>query len=846
MGQSIYLPAANKEKETAEGQGKGGRWRFGFSAMQGWRRSMEDAHIHLPDFADNLALFAVFDGHGGAAVAQLVAQKFPEILKSQEAFGDQNYQEALRAAFIAMDKYLDSAEGRKELRIIGAKAEKEKKDDDDDVRHRGSILQQLLRDQQVLDEEDILNANYLEYGADEEDEDGIKTPPAVTGMPPAQVIALEDKKKKKDVVDIKIEESESLSVSPQKNGETRPTTNGPIIEVGNGPATSSSKSPKDKENENKAIIGPAMPPNGMIGPAMPPNGKLPTSSEEEKSPGSAGAKDKEPREKNAKSPGGSRGQEQLPLDKTGLDFAKSIDELTNRTSLEQDDDDIDDIFVMNKNKTEAAEAKAKKEEDSDSSSGDEFFIGPQPPKKGLNPDDDDDDDDDLKVEDLLAGGLFDDGPSGINPESQGCTANVVLLQYDDKMDQMVAFCANAGDSRAVLCRQGAGVPLSFDHKPTNPSERERILASGGTVSEEGRVDSNLNLSRAMGDLIYKDKALAPEAQRICVVPDVSVTHLSGDDNYLIIGCDGIFEKQSNESLVAWCNDRIYKHRAAKGSGDAEVDVELNAVCSDFLNFNVAESPSTDMGVGCDNMSMMIVRPVPGAPLLAGRALAAASEQQQKETENTNSSEEKSTSDVVVAAAAGGLSSDGVATTTNTASKSPVDAEPEPKRSKVEVEGAHSTSNLSSPAASAVSENSDADSTSNSEKTTDSINALTSNLSVEDNVPAGQDFGAGRTCTTSEQLVPPAGAAANTASVLCGTETLTSDASSVVVIKTTPLESKVEEQSELCSTAPSTCSPTSATAAVTATGGEEEDSSSTAKKIKEAVEAIPLIETAAAA
>ena len=53
--------------------------------MQGWRISMEDAHAAVLDLlADNaaaaknhssrLSFFGVFDGHGGATVAQLIAR----------------------------------------------------------------------------------------------------------------------------------------------------------------------------------------------------------------------------------------------------------------------------------------------------------------------------------------------------------------------------------------------------------------------------------------------------------------------------------------------------------------------------------------------------------------------------------------------------------------------------------------------------------------------------------------------------------------------------------------------------------------------------------------------------
>jgi len=49
---------------------------------------------------------------------------------------------------------------------------------------------------------------------------------------------------------------------------------------------------------------------------------------------------------------------------------------------------------------------------------------------------------------------------------------------------------------------GKCTPLSFDHKPENEEERRRIYNAGSVVTE-GRVDGNLNLSRALGDLKHK-------------------------------------------------------------------------------------------------------------------------------------------------------------------------------------------------------------------------------------------------------------------------------------------------------------------------------------------------------
>lgn len=82
-------------------------------------------------------------------------------------------------------------------------------------------------------------------------------------------------------------------------------------------------------------------------------------------------------------------------------------------------------------------------------------------------------------------------------ESKGCTANVVLVTNN------VLICANAGDSRCVVAEGGKAVSLSVDHKPSLKKERDRIYRAGSTVNVEGRIDGNLNLSRAIGDIAHK-------------------------------------------------------------------------------------------------------------------------------------------------------------------------------------------------------------------------------------------------------------------------------------------------------------------------------------------------------
>ena len=82
--------------------------------------------------------------------------------------------------------------------------------------------------------------------------------------------------------------------------------------------------------------------------------------------------------------------------------------------------------------------------------------------------------------------------------------------------------ANAGDSRAVLGRAGGETTaMSYDHKPLQDREMNRITKAGGFVNQFGRVNGNLNLSRAIGDLKYKQvPGIAPSEQMITAEPDI--------------------------------------------------------------------------------------------------------------------------------------------------------------------------------------------------------------------------------------------------------------------------------------------------------------------------------------
>ncbi|KAF3448697.1 hypothetical protein FNV43_RR09410 [Rhamnella rubrinervis] len=126
--------------------------------------------------------------------------------------------------------------------------------------------------------------------------------------------------------------------------------------------------------------------------------------------------------------------------------------------------------------------------------------------------------------------------------------------------------ANCGDSRAVLWRGGAAVPLSRDHKPDRPDEMERIEAAGGRIIDWNgcRVLGVLATSRSIGDHYLKPYVI-PE-------PEVTVCKRTKSDEFIVIATDGLWDVVSNEfacEVVRRCLDAQIKRRFPEGfSGSA--------------------------------------------------------------------------------------------------------------------------------------------------------------------------------------------------------------------------------------------------------------------------------------
>ncbi|RZC78048.1 hypothetical protein C5167_002246 [Papaver somniferum] len=104
--------------------------------------------------------------------------------------------------------------------------------------------------------------------------------------------------------------------------------------------------------------------------------------------------------------------------------------------------------------------------------------------------------------------------------------------------------SNAGDCRAVISRGGISAPLTDDHKPSRPDEKERIEALGGYVDYVHggwRLQGTLAVSRGIGDQHLKQWVIAD--------PETKIFRLESDCEFLILASDGLWEKVTNEEAV---------------------------------------------------------------------------------------------------------------------------------------------------------------------------------------------------------------------------------------------------------------------------------------------------------
>lgn len=470
--------------------------------------SQEDAHICSLDFDKSISLFAVFDGHGGPEVALYCAKKLPEFLKNTPTYKANEYEQALKDAFIGFDATLVDGKIIEELKKL-MPADKLEGETDSEEGGDGDDYEDLteLRQESRMPIEELLeklkDGKNIPLARLKQGECSGQKPisPCLRGPSSRRKIdASTDEAVSSSSASVAIEncqtssEAGSSSVAASSSGagssDAAATQNIAASSVSDGPSSStgggaskslfadspdsSSTVKKDSDNAKDASIkvesssGVSKPDGNCAGNGIGNEcGSSAASSKNEGVSSSSPTENGIPKVRNK-------------ISSTGL-LPSMIDD--------SDDSSTSDGSYTAEGKESESEGESEGESESngEEEENDEDEDDEEEDDEEEGSQDDEDEGDDQFLNNML------EGPGS----SSGCTAVIALLTGNE------LYVANAGDSRCVVCRNGAAVDMSLDHKPEDAEELERIQKAGGRVTMDGRVNGGLNLSRAIGDHAYK-------------------------------------------------------------------------------------------------------------------------------------------------------------------------------------------------------------------------------------------------------------------------------------------------------------------------------------------------------
>ncbi|XP_029999065.1 protein phosphatase 1F isoform X2 [Sphaeramia orbicularis] len=171
----------------------------------------------------------------------------------------------------------------------------------------------------------------------------------------------------------------------------------------------------------------------------------------------------------------------------------------------------------------------------------------------------------------------------------GSTGVAVLIQ-----DQELTL-AWLGDSQAILVRNGDAVTLMDPHKPEREDEKQRIEDLGGCITFMGcwRVNGTYAVSRAIGDFDQKPYVSGDA--------DCSTVSLQGDEDYILLACDGFFDTVKPSEVPQLVRDAFLQPADPEAGGD-------DAPSEDAVGLRVAQQlvAQAKAAGSSDNITVMLV------------------------------------------------------------------------------------------------------------------------------------------------------------------------------------------------------------------------------------------------
>jgi len=609
------------------------------ASMQGWRTNQEDAHNAILKYDDFSSLFAVYDGHGGHEVAVYTAKKLPNFIKSRKDYRMGNIEDGLTNAFLEFDKTLTEREIVRELRVIAGK----EADTGEEVDHEevDNLYQEATMPIEAVMAQNVTGENQNDKPVSSQtDGNASKAGPTATEASALTRFKTRAANGSNKPISPFLRAKQSNNSSDADSNPVEENKNSITANAAanhNDVAAKLSFKEEDQETNSDSKDAETNVINGSIeDDSQKKNGHSETKTVDDTK---TNGHDKD-EAYHSDSNGGSENVATPATDIKGKGKGKGkgkssqIVKSKSASDLETDPENQDQVSEETQSKTEtevtpSKKAKSAKElyanlvndevmdeesEEDDDNDQDAFAA--------VEDDDDDDDDDDEEIdsdateeqestdeedtpdedeededEGEYIGGEFNEDPGN----DSGCTAVVALLVGRE------LYVANAGDSRCVVCRDGKAIEMSYDHKPEDEPERQRINKAGGRVTQDGRVNGGLNLSRAIGDHAYKtNKELPLSEQMISPVPDVKKLTIDPDkDSFVLLACDGIWNSLSSQETVDFISDRLNKKNARHDT------TFLTNILKELFDHCLAPDTMGD-GTGCDNMTAVIAKLKPNA------------------------------------------------------------------------------------------------------------------------------------------------------------------------------------------------------------------------------------------
>lgn len=161
--------------------------------------------------------------------------------------------------------------------------------------------------------------------------------------------------------------------------------------------------------------------------------------------------------------------------------------------------------------------------------------------------------------------------------SSGCVGCIALIRGSQ------IHIANLGDCRAILCSEGEFTQITVDHgagPDGNEAEKCRLAELGVEVSGDGYLHGRIGVSRAFGDWVW---SCEEKCRGLICQPEIFTAEVTEGTEFLLLACDGIFEKMTSKEAGQIVRRRLRSTGNAQSAAESLVEFATKQDVSDNLS-----------------------------------------------------------------------------------------------------------------------------------------------------------------------------------------------------------------------------------------------------------------------